>query len=148
MVAGGVASILYGNPRFTKDLDLFVDLGEENLKKLIAGFGALGFMPRVPVLPEAFAVKENRERWIKEKGMQAFTFINPKNPFENVDILITSPIAFGEAYRRKRFFRSGKVKIPTVSPQDLIRMKRHAGRDQDLRDIEILEESLKRQRRK
>ena len=148
LVAGGVAAILYGNPRFTKDLDLFVDLEETNLKKLIAGFKALGFIPRVPVTPEAFTIRENRERWAKEKGMLAFTFINPKNPFENVDILTTSPIAFDRAYRRKRFFQSGRVKIPTVAAEDLIQMKRHAGREQDFRDIEILEESLKRQQRK
>ena len=115
---------------------------------MIAGFKALGFIPRVPVTPEAFTVRENRERWAKEKGMLAFTFINPKNPFENVDILTTSPIAFDRAYRRKRFFQSGRVKIPTVAAEDLIQMKRHAGREQDFRDIEILEESLKRQQRK
>ena len=54
LVAGGVATVLYGNPRFTKDLDLFVDLDENNLGKLLTAFRALRFVPRVPVRPETF----------------------------------------------------------------------------------------------
>ena len=35
LVVGGVASILYGNPRFTKDLDLWVDPDEKNLAGVV-----------------------------------------------------------------------------------------------------------------
>jgi hypothetical protein len=54
LVAGGVAAVLYGNPRFTKDLDLFVDFDENNLKKLVRTFKFLRFTPRIPVKPEDF----------------------------------------------------------------------------------------------
>lgn len=138
LVAGGVATVLYGNPRFTKDLDLFVDLDEPNVAKLVQAFKRLGFIPRVPVRAEEFVSRENRRRWIREKGMLAFTFINPRNPFENVDILLFSPVSFEAAYRRKKWFRSAGVRIPTVGLQDLMRMKMKAGRTQDLQDIEIL----------
>jgi len=70
--------------------------------------------------------------------MLAFTFINSKNPLENVDLLFASPIPFDKAYRRRHIFKSGNVKIPTISRQDLILMKKRAGRPQDLYDVEIL----------
>ncbi len=101
LVVGGVASILYGNPRFTKDLDLWVDPAENNLKKLIGSLKSLKFIPRNPVKPEEIISAENRARWKKEKGMLAFAFINPRNPFENIDLLFEGPIPFAEAYRKK-----------------------------------------------
>ena len=148
LVAGGVATVLYGNPRFTKDLDLFVDLEEKNLRKLVEVFELLKFNPRIPVKAEEFVSQKTRERWIREKGMLAFTFINPKNPFENVDILLSSPISFQHAYRRKKMFRSEGVHIPTVSRGDLIQMKNKAGRAQDLYDVAILEAVTKSKDRK
>ena len=138
LVIGGVAVTLYGHPRFTKDLDIFPDPEEGNLEKLIRAMKALGFVPRVPVKAEEFILKENRDRWIREKGMRVFTFVNPKKPIENVDIMIDSPLSFSEAYRRKRTLKGGTISIPTVSRADLIRMKKFAGRPQDLQDIEIL----------
>lgn len=146
-VAGGVASILYGNPRFTKDLDLWVDLREGNLKRLIGAFKKLKFIPRAPVKPEDFISAKNRKMWQGKKGMKAFTFINPKNPYENIDILLNIPFSFKEAYQRKEFFLSGPVPIPTVSRKDLILMKKHAGRTQDFQDIKILEAVQEKRRR-
>ena len=149
LVAGGVAAILYGNPRLTKGLDLWVDLDETNLKKLVQAFKDLKFIPRVPVPAEDFISEDLRRRWKEEKGMKAFTFINPKNPFENVDILFDVPFSFEAAYRRKKWFHSDRVRIPTVSEKDLILMKDNAGRPQDLQDIEILKtiQSIKERRR-
>ena len=146
LVAGGVAAILYGSPRFTKDLDLFIDVDEENVRKMIAAFKTLKFMPRVPVAPEAFISQENRARWQREKGMLAFTFINPKNPFENVDLLFSSPVPFEKAYRRRKIFKSENVSIPTVAAEDLMFMKKKAGRPQDLQDVEILRVAIRAQR--
>ena len=147
LVVGGVASILYGNPRFTNDLDLMADLKEGNLRKLVAAFKDLRFVPRVPVKAEDFAVEANRVKWIREKNMLAFTFINPKNPLENIDILLTSPIPFEKAYKRKKIFKSGNTSLPTISPDDLITIKKKAGRPQDLHDVAILKAALRKTRR-
>lgn len=144
LVVGGVAGILYGNPRFTKDLDIWVDPAENNLQKLIHSFKILKFIPRNPVKAEEFISAENRARWKKEKGMLAFTFINPKNPFENIDLLFEGPVSFAKAYQKKKIFHSGRVPIVTISREDLIVMKRKAGRDQDLYDLGFLKASKNR----
>lgn len=142
LVAGGVAANLYGSPRITKDLDLWVDLEENNLKKLVQVFKKMGFIPRIPVKAEEFISRENRERWLREKGMLAYTFVNPRNPFENVDILFHVPFSFEKAYKRRKIFRSETTPVSTVSPQDLMAMKKSAGRVQDLADIEILKKTI------
>ena len=148
LVIGGVAGAFYGNPRFTKDLDIFADEKEENLRKLIAAFKKLGFITRIPVKPEEFLSRETRARWKKEKGMLAFTFINPKDPLENVDILVETPVSFASAFKNKKCFRVGNVRISVVSRKDLIVMKRKAGRVQDLQDIAILKEARPKRKRK
>jgi hypothetical protein len=98
----------------------------------------LKFVPRVPVKADDFVSSANRTKWMRETGMLAFTFINPKNPFENIDILLKSPVLFEAAYRRKKIFMSGRTRIPTISAEDLITMKQKAGRAQDLQDVAIL----------
>lgn len=149
LVAGGVAVTLYGNPRFTKDLDLFLDAREGNVRKVVQAFKALGFIPRVPVKAEEFISAETRKKWKREKGMLAFTFVNPKNPFENVDLLFSAPMPFEDAYRRKKIFRSSNnIPVPTVAVKDLIRMKREAGRPHDLADLAILDQISETQKRK
>lgn len=148
LVAGGVAVTLYGNPRFTKDLDLFIDPREDNVHRAVEAFKTLGFVPRVPVKAEEFISAKNRARWQKEKGMLAFTFINPKNPFENVDLLFSAPVPFEKAYRRKKMFRSKRIPIPTVAIKDLVTMKLSAGRPHDLDDLTILNQVAYAQRRK
>ncbi len=147
LVVGGVAGVFYGNPRFTKDLDIFADQRKESLQKLIKAFQSLGFITRIPVKPEEFLNPKTRARWRKEKGMLAFTFINPKNPLENVDILTQAPMSFARAYRKKNLFIVKNVKVPVVSRKDLILMKKKAGRVQDLQDIAILKETKLRRTR-
>lgn len=147
LVIGGVAGAFYGNPRFTKDLDIFADKREENLRKLIAAFKKLGFITRIPVKPEEFLDPVTRARWKKEKGMLAFTFINPKDPLENVDILVEAPMSFVSAFKNKKYFWVDNVRIAVISKKDLIGMKRKAGRVQDLQDVAILEETKPNRKR-
>lgn len=147
LVIGGVAGAFYGNPRFTNDRDIFADEREENLQRLIAAFKKLGFITRIPVKPEEFLNPATRARWKKEKGMLAFTFINPKDPLENVDVLVEAPMTFVSAFKNKKYFRVKNVMISVISRKDLILMKRKAGRVQDLQDIAILEETKPNRKR-
>ncbi len=147
LVVGGVAAIFYGNPRFTKDLDIWVDCGEENLKRLVLAFKSLGFQPRNPVKAEDFISRENRARWKKEKGMLAFTFLNPKVLFESVDLLFEGPVSFSQAYEKKRLFKAKNIVIPTISCAHLIQMKKKAGRYQDLEDVKIIKAASRKQGR-
>ena len=72
IVCGGIAVNLLGIPRMTYDVDLLLNMDDDNLKKFLELLKKWGFKPRVPVNIMDFALKENREKWIKEKNMKAF----------------------------------------------------------------------------
>ena len=143
LIAGGMAVNLHGVPRFTKDLDILVDTSDRNLKRLGTALKALGYRPRIPVLLEEFLNPQNWKKWKREKGMLAFTLFHPKNHYEIIDILTASPIPFSKAKQNRKRVSVGGLRLNLVSLKDLILMKREAGREQDLSDIEALQKVMK-----
>jgi len=138
MVVGGFAMVLYGIPRTTIDMDLMIDLEEENLRKFLQCMTGLGLRFRQPVNMEDVLNSEWREKASREKGALVLTLYNPDNPLEEVDFFIKNPIDFEEAYRRRRVIRGDSLSVSVIHPEDLIRMKEMAGRDEDFMDVELL----------
>jgi hypothetical protein len=139
IVVGGLAVNLYGAFRATMDLDILLLLEESNVKKYIHVVNELGFVPRVPVSLEDLADDKKRNKWIKEKNMQAFSVFHPSRVCEHIDVIIDSPVSFKQAAKRKEILRFGKIAVPVISLNELISMKRKAGRDKDLIDLEKLQ---------
>lgn len=140
LVAGGVAVNLHGVPRMTVDLDLLVDLAPANARRVVEALSSIGFEPRVPVPFVEFADAAKRESWIREKGMMVFSALHPKRPWEIVDLFVDPPIEFSGAWRRRKWVSVAGLTVPIVSIQDLVQMKRKAGREQDLSDVKALEQ--------
>ncbi len=138
LIAGGVAVNLYGVPRFTRDLDILIDPSPLNLKKLERVLRRLGYRPRAPVRLEEFLHRDNWKRWKREKGMLAFSLHHPDRPYEEVDLLTDPPFTFTHAEKHGITLRQGNFRLRLVGLDDLMRMKRKAGRAQDLADIESL----------
>ena len=139
IVTGGVAVNLYGYIRLTMDLDIMVDLSEENLIRVANVMQKLGYTPKLPVKAQDIVSKENREKWIKEKGAVVFTFIDLKNPYKIIDIFLINPIEYDEAYSRKEVLNIGGTVINLISIDDIIKMKSRTGRQRDFEDINHLE---------
>jgi predicted nucleotidyltransferase len=140
VVVGGVALVLLGVVRLTADLDLFVELGETNLKKFVKSMTDLGYQPKAPVAVEDFTKPEKRRQWKEEKGMLVFSFYHPKRPMDLIDVFVDEPIPYGAVKQRKKTVTAKGIHVPVVSAEDLVRLKRISGRPQDLADIEALEE--------
>jgi hypothetical protein len=139
LTVGGVAVILTGFVRLTADLDIMVDLETRNLEKVVGFFSKRGYLPKVPVELDELLDPSKRKRWHEEKGMVAFMLYNPKDPLEKVDLLIYSGnIDFDSAYNRKMTVKREKGEIHVASIDDLIELKRGAGREKDLLDIKTL----------
>ena len=139
LVVGGMAVNLYGYVRLTMDLDIMVDLSDKNLSKVIDVMEKFGYTPRVPVNPHEFISEEKRDKWIKEKGAVVFTFIDLKKPFKQIDIFLSNPIGFEEAYSRRAVMTIGGAKVSIASIDDLIKMKAATARPRDMEDIHHLE---------
>jgi plastocyanin domain-containing protein len=138
VVVGGIAVNLHGFLRVTADLDLVISLKSSNVEKFISVIGKLGWKPKIPVKLKQFADPKQRNSWIKEKGMKAFNMYNPKRPFEELDILIDSPVNYSKAVRTQQVVIVENIKVPIMSINDLLKLKRAAGRVTDRRDIEAL----------
>jgi predicted nucleotidyltransferase len=135
VVVGGVAVILHGYMRATKDLDLVIDLEPAAARNALTVLRDLGLQPTVPVDPLLFADPEKRREWIEQKNMLVFQMRDQRR---NVDIFVDYPIDFDELWTDSRLLAIEDVTVHVASIPHLIEMKRRAGRPEDLIDIEKL----------
>ncbi len=124
LVIGGYAFIQYAEPRYTKDLDLWISTDTRNAEavyKSLKSFGA----PLVDMTEDDFA----EEGYFYQMGV----------PPVRIDILMgISGVEFEEAWGRKIEVKFDGLAVPFISKEDLIATKRASGRPQDLIDADVL----------
>ena len=139
LIVGGLAVIAHGYMRLTVDVDLILDLREENLLHSVAALQSLGYCPRAPVPFEEFVDPSNRSLWMAEKGLTVFSLFSPKHPKTEVDLFVDAPFEFERAYAAAVRQEVAPGLIATfVSFDDLVFLKKIAGRSQDIEDIRRL----------
>lgn len=133
VLIGGVAARLHGSPSVTRDLDICYDRTTDNVQRLVDVLRAHGARLR--------GVDEDLPFLLDAKTLGAganFTFVTDLG---DIDVL-ASPAGvngYGELAANADRLDLGSVQILVTSLDDLIRMKRAAGRPKDLRELEILE---------
>jgi hypothetical protein len=135
LLGGGLAVNLHGVPRFTKDIDVLIDLSASNLNRLKKALEKLHYKPKIPVTMDEFLKPENWKKWRREKGMLGLSLYNPENPFEELDLLVNVELKFKSASKRKISLKSPNFEVDVIGIDDLIKMKLKAGRAQDKSDI-------------
>ena len=75
-----------------------------------------------------FANVSIREAWVEEKGMQVFTMVDRANPRLVVDLFVRRPIDFDALWSRAETIDLEGVPVHVAAIEDLIAMKRAAGR--------------------
>ena len=143
LVAGGLAVNAHGYLRFTKDVDFVVQLLPDNIGRAFDALHALGYKPLVPITAEQFASAQQREAWIKDKGMQVLQFWSDAHRETPIDMFVHEPFDFEEEYARALVKPLGRIGVRFVTIPTLIEMKETAGRPQDKLDIEHLRMRLK-----
>jgi len=138
VVVGGVALVMHGIVRLTADLDLMLHLDEKNLKKFVDLMDEFGYKPRMPVKAGDLADPGKRAYWMQEKNMEVFSFYHPHQPIVLIDVFINEPLPYKEIRNRSVPMKIGKLSVPVVSKEDLIKLKKISGRPQDLEDINAL----------
>jgi hypothetical protein len=142
LVIGGVATQVHGHRRTTMDLDLTPDPDPENLRRLGAALAELGARPRDPGAgtgeisvgdPERLALAAIVSPLLTRHG-QLHILKEPKGAR-----------GFEEMRRAAVVVSLDGCEIAIVSLDDLIRMKRAAGRPADLDDIAALTEVERQQ---
>ncbi len=125
LVVGGYAFAIHAKPRFTGDMDIFVDSEKTNAEKIVKvldkfGFGGVGIAIADLTRPD-----------------QA---IQLGYPPLRIDLLTSiSGVTFIKAWKNKVDGKYGKQRVYFIGKKDLIRNKRASGRRRDLLDLEDLE---------
>lgn len=138
VVIGGVAVVVQASPRFTRDLDISYATDTANLEKLGTLLVALGARLRggeddLPFMPDP--------RTLRHTQMLTLTTRDG-----DLDLLVDPPGSPGYPALRRHAdlidLDGNSVRIASL--EDLIAMKRAAGRPQDRLDIESLEAARSR----
>ena len=132
MIVGGYAVNFHGYSRNTVDIDLIIKFTLANLKKIEKLLQQMGMVSRLPI--DAVSVYNFRDEYIKNRNLIAWNFYNENDPTDQIDILINHDVSDFKSEK----FRVGQLELKVISKEDLIRMKKKAGRDKDLLDIKEL----------
>lgn len=139
LVAGGIAVNAHGYVRLTYDVDLVIQLKPGNIQPAFKALADLGYRPTVPVTADQFADEAQRERWIREKGMQVLNFHSDLHRPFTVDVFVSEPFDFDTEYKAAMQGELAPgLTVRFVSIPALIAMKQLANRPRDLDDIEHL----------
>jgi hypothetical protein len=124
LIIGGFALASYGRPRYTKDLDIWIDAAGDNpwrAFRALARFGA----PLENVTPDDLSNPDT----ILQLGVEPV----------RVDIMSSiSGIEFTAAWQRRISSSYGSIPVFIIARDDYIANKRASGRPGDLRDVEAL----------
>ena len=125
LVVGGYAVALHCHPRYTKDMDVWVEMSVENASKIVKaldqfGFGSLDLKDSDFVVPDQI--------------------IQLGYPPRRIDIMTTIPgVDFSECYPSHTTVNVEGVPVNFIDLENLKKNKKATGRHQDLADLENLE---------
>lgn len=143
LVAGGLAVNAHGYLRYTKDVDLVVQLVPENIISAFAALASIGYKPLVPITASQFADAKTRNGWVRDKNMTVLQFWSDEHRETPIDVFVTEPFPFDEEYSRSLLKPlQGSIDVRFVSITTLISMKTAVARQQDLIDVEHLQMRL------
>ncbi len=124
LVVGAYAVIFHTEPRYTKDLDIWIDPTRKNAQKVYQALKSFG------------------------APLQALTLedlMNPKMVYQvgvepnRIDVLMgIGKIPFQKAWKQKKVDHYGQEKMYILGLEDTIQAKKIAGRPQDQLDLEGL----------
>lgn len=121
MIIDGHAVSAHGHPRYTEDLDLFVEMSDDNadriLRALVRFFGTnVGFKKEDFITPDKVVM-------IGEV------------PYR-VDLLTTiAGVSFEDAFPQRKNLPFGGITAPFIGVDDLLTNKKAAGRPKDIGDV-------------
>lgn len=124
MVIGGYAVVHYSRPRYTGDLDIWIDASLENATRVVKVLNEFGLSGPDVTTAMITGQKQIIRMGFEPMRLELFTRI--------------LALEFGDCYERREFVKIGSLTIPLISLEDLKTNKRKSGRPKDLQDLEEL----------
>ena len=125
LVVGVYAVALHGHPRYTKDIDIRIEMSPENASNILSALEQFGFA---------------------SLGLRETDFLTPGQviqlgqPPNRIDLLCTaSGVDFAACHKSRVTVEIDGVPVNFINLEDLRKNKAASGRHQDLADLENLE---------
>ncbi|HAJ57485.1 MAG TPA: hypothetical protein DCL35_06920 [Candidatus Omnitrophica bacterium] len=129
-IVGAYAVAFYGEPRYTKDMDIFVEPDKDNAHRIIKSLAEFGF--KSLTLEEKDLIRKGK---IIQLGYEPV----------RIDLLTSiDGCDFKEVWKNRATGSYGKQKVIFIGFDELIKNKKKSGRKQDNVDISILMSKRKR----
>lgn len=129
-IVGAYAVAFHARPRYTKDMDIFVEPDADNARRILKSLVAFGF--------KGLSLKEKD---LIQKGNIIQLGYEPVR----IDLLTSiDGCDFREVWKNRVTGKYGKNKTFFIGLSDLIKNKKKAARKQDSADISILESKKKK----
>ena len=126
LVVGGYAVAVHGYPRYTKDLDIWIESSPENANRLLCSLHQFGF--------GALDIKA-------DDFLQKDQIIQLGYPPNRIDLLTSlAGLSFDDCYRDKMTVSIDNLGIDFIDLANLKKNKAATGRAQDLADLDHLSE--------
>jgi len=124
LIVGGYAVGIHGYPRYTGDLDIWLNPTLYNAGKILTCVNAFGF--------SSYKLKESD--FIKEGNVIQLGY-----PPLRIDLLTQiDGVTFAECYKNRKVMTIEGVSINFIGYDELLKNKKESGRLSDLNDIERL----------
>lgn len=124
LIVGGYAVGFHGYPRYTKDLDVWIEVSDENAENIVKalnqfGFGAISFTTDDFLKPDEF--------------------IQLGHPPNRIDLITSCEgVDFSSCYANKMQIEIDGLEIDFIDYENLLKNKKSVGRPQDLADVSNL----------
>jgi hypothetical protein len=130
LVIGGLAFIFHAKPRFTKDIDVWLDPAPENLARANAALADFGS-------PDLLNLSDEDE--ILQLGVAP----------NRIDLLReAAPLTFDDAWRRRVDGTYGRARARWIAIEDLLAIKERIDHPRHQEDARVLRLVLERRRRR
>lgn len=125
LIVGGYAVGIHGHPRYTGDLDIWLNSTPDNAEKILRSVNQFGFS----------SFKLSKEDFIKPGNV-----IQLGRPPLRIDLLTEiDGVTFEECFKNRKEVLIEGMRVNFIGYNDLLKNKRKSGRPRDIDDIENLE---------
>lgn len=126
LIVGGYAVGIHGYPRYTKDLDVWIMVSEENAENMLKALREFGF--------DSVALT-------KKDFLKPDEFIQLGYPPNRIDIVLSCDgLDFESCYKSRVQISFDGLPIDFIDLENLKKNKKATGRPQDLADLDNLRE--------
>lgn len=128
LIIGGLAFIFHAKPRFTKDIDVWLDPSADNLRRANAALADFG---------SPYLLNPDDRDEILQLGVAP----------NRIDLLReAAPLSFGDAWARRVESRYGRAPAYWISAEDLLAIKERIDHPRHREDARVLRMVLDRKR--